>query len=188
MLNRILTVLCLFILTAYAIATDGNWVETIKKDLREHNDYIAQNEEPVIKKRLETIVPNRLADWKRSAELGMPEGQVLLGICYHYGVGVLENKEEAIKWYYKAAQQGNVDGQDRLAANYYDGEGVPENKMEAVKWWHKAAEQGLAMSQCSLGACYANGIGVPEDEAKVEKWLRKAAEQGYVLSQCNLGL
>ena len=186
--------------------------ESVKKDLQEHNKFTAKNEEDVIKKRLEIEGATRFADWKRAAEEGIPEGQVLLATCYYYGIHVSEDHEEAVKWIRKAAgihgtslnvplplvpikvnfesvpKKGLADAQYLLGVYHYKGIGVPSNAKEAIKWFLHAAEQGNAEAQFQLGRCSFNGWGVPEDKEEAIKWYHKAAEQGHVKSQSLLGL
>jgi TPR repeat protein len=70
---------------------------------------------------------------------------------YYRGVGVLEDYEEAAKWYEKAAEQGNVEAQFHLGLMRAHGHGIAQNDEEAVKWFRKAAEQGNAEAQYNLG-------------------------------------
>ncbi|MBR3688065.1 MAG: sel1 repeat family protein, partial [Lentisphaeria bacterium] len=65
-----------------------------------------------------------------------------LGNCYFNGWGVEENKEEAVKWYRKAAEQGNTYAMAALSGCYMLGEGVNENKAEGIKWLRKSAKLG----------------------------------------------
>ena len=50
----------------------------------------------------------------KSAELGSDYGIANVGKCYENGIGVKRNKQEAIKWYRKAAGQGNQYANRRL--------------------------------------------------------------------------
>lgn len=43
---------------------------------------------------------------KSKAEEGDPEIQCCLGFCYENGIGIPEDKTEAVNWYLKAAEQG----------------------------------------------------------------------------------
>lgn len=43
--------------------------------------------------------------YKKSANNGCPEAQWMTGNLYHYGQGVPENNEEAVKWWTLAANQ-----------------------------------------------------------------------------------
>ena len=122
-----------------------------------------------------------------AAEQGDIELQCELGYCYFYGRGVVEDKEEAVKWFRKVAEQGNADAQVNLGQCYRNGWGVAEDKEEAIKWYHKSAEQGNVDAQYNLGNCYFDGEGVPEDKEEAVKWYHKAAEQGDAVAQYNLG-
>ena len=53
--------------------------------------------------------------WYRlSADHGYASAQNNLAVCYFYGRGVTQDKQEAMKWYRKAAGQGNVAAQYAL--------------------------------------------------------------------------
>ena len=84
------------------------------------------------------------------AEQGHAEGQYGLGDMYHFGEGVQEDEQEAIKWYRLAAEQGYAEAQFRLGDMYNCGWGEPGDKQEAVKWYRLAAEQGHAEAQSAL--------------------------------------
>ena len=74
--------------------------------------------------------------------------------------GVLQDYEEAVKWYTKAAEQGHEMAQLKLGNVYRDGKGVLQDYEEAVKWYTKAAEQGSDLAQFNLGAIHAHTAGV----------------------------
>ena len=141
-LNICLFILCLFIAsTAYANSAEKDLAESVKQDLRDYNDFNAKNTAANCELYREAKGKERFEDWKRAAEAGIPEGQVLLSICYIYGIGVSEDEEEAYMWARKAAEQGNTDGQWRIGMAYAFGVSVSEDREEAVKWFRKAAEQ-----------------------------------------------
>ena len=75
----------------------------------------------------------------------------------------MQDYDEAVKWFRKAADQGFPDAQYNLAVMYANGRGVARNDMEAVDWFRKAAERGFDQAQYSLGVSYANGQGVVQD-------------------------
>ena len=52
--------------------------------------------------------------YKKSADLGFPLSQYIVGDFYYYGRGVKENFEEAYKWYFIAAKQGQKDAKRDL--------------------------------------------------------------------------
>lgn len=88
--------------------------------------------------------PKAVEYYRKAAEIGLPEAQNSLGVCYQLGIGVTENYREAISWYKKSAEQGFVKGQFNLAQCYDYGWGINKNLSEALKWYKKAAEQGYA--------------------------------------------
>ena len=128
-----------------------------------------------------------IEEWKVAAAKGEAWAQYNLGWAYEYGRGVVENKQEAVRWYRKAAKQGDADAQYNLGFAYEYGAGVAEDKREAVRWYRKAAKQGNALAQLGLGFAYEHGEGVAEDKREAVRWYRKAAEQGDALAQSNLG-
>lgn len=87
--------------------------------------------------------------YRRTAELGDPNGELEVGNFYYYGKGVPKSNEEAVAWWRKAADAGGSDdkvgivGKDamyRLGRSYAKGEGVAASEEQAIKWWRKAAE------------------------------------------------
>jgi len=81
-------------------------------------------------------------EFKTLSEQGNARAQYYLGSMYYFGVGITQDKAEAVKWYLKAAEQGDAEAQYELGHCYYEGEGVPGNVEEAMKWLRKADEQG----------------------------------------------
>ena len=113
-----------------------------------------------------------MVKWYRmAAEQGYGVAQFHLGRCYKNGVGVVQNKGEAVKWFSKI----NPDWQFTIGCRLYE-EGGEHNKTEAVKWWRKAAERGERQAQLILGYCYERGAGVSQDKTEAAKWYRKAGK------------
>lgn len=150
---------------------------------KSQNDYSALFNDPVKKQ------PLLLSDLpvRKDAEQGNPQAQCHLGRRYYDGVGVTQNRGEAVKWWRMAANQGNAAAQFALGCCYGNGEGVPKDSTEAVKWFRKAAEHGHTIAQSALGNCLYEGRGVTKDFTEGAKWFRKAAEQGDVNAQDHLG-
>ena len=84
------------------------------------------------------------------AERGGVNSQLLLGMKYASGRGVVQNYTEAVKWFRMAAEQGNAEAQYYLGNMYANGYGVAQNFAEAAKWFCLAAEQGNANAQEAL--------------------------------------
>jgi len=154
-----------------------------KKDFREIREYEKQNDAWDTQKYIDMKRAENFETWKRAAEKGIPEGQMLLGICYLVGIGVHKDAAVGANWVRKAAEKGLVEAQMALSEFYLNGTGVPQSAVEAVKWIRKVAEKGNAETQYKLGKRYYDGDGIPEDKKEAVQWYRKAAEQGCIEAQ-----
>jgi TPR repeat protein len=132
--------------------------------------------------------PEMAVRWlQQGASEGDARAQYALGICYHVGFGVAEDKAEAARWYGLAAEQGLANAQTALGFCYEHGNGVGQDKAEAARWYRLAAEQGDGTAQYNLSFCYYKGEGVGQDKAEAVRWLLLAAEQGLANAQNSLG-
>ena len=113
--------------------------------------------------------------------------QYRLGSMYDFGEGVVEDKEQAVKWYAKSAEQGNTLGQYSLGEAYYIGEGVGQDLQVAYGWILKSAKQGYVDAQSFLGYLYDYGHGVEQNAEQAAVWYLKAAEQGDEIAQLTIG-
>ena len=66
-----------------------------------------------------------------------------LGVKYELGEGVLEDDEEAVKWFRKAAELGDEVAMYNLGVMYAKGDGVIQDDVEAYAWLNVAAAKGL---------------------------------------------
>jgi TPR repeat protein len=120
------------------------------------------------------------------AEAGNANAQFYLGGMYDYGLGIAQNRAEAVAWYRKAADQGNSQAQVNLGSKYQIGQGVDRDFVEAAKWYRRAADQGSAIAQLNLGMMFARGQGVLSDYGEAAKWFLRAAEQGNAIAQISV--
>ena len=128
-----------------------------------------------------------IKDLKDIANQGDADYQHLLGEMYYNGIyGLDYNKEEAFKWYEKAAVQGHPMAQCELAELYRMTNWNPKEQKIAANWLKKSAEQGNAKAQNDLGVLYAKGEGVNKDLTKSYKWYDKAAAQGFDIAIHNI--
>ncbi len=88
--------------------------------------------------------------YRKAAEQGIENAQLLLGMMYDAGRGVEQDDELAVFWYRKAAEQGNARAQLFLGLMYKGGRGIQQDDEQAVFWYRKAAEQGNAVAQKKL--------------------------------------
>ena len=142
--------------------------------------------------------------FEKSAELGHPVGQYNLGILYHCGEGVPEDKEKSAELFRLAAEQGYASAQYNLFLCYINGDGVPKDTEKAMYWLRVAAEglnyfretgatrEQIRYVECS-NDCGTNGDGVAQyiyarellrgkyvgkDEEKAIVFLKKSVAQG----------
>ncbi len=116
--------------------------------------------------------------------------------AYNKGLGVDQDKTEAIKWYKKAADAGETEAEWRLGVKYNVGDGVDIDMQKALQWYLKAANTpkefgiivrpGVAEAQRNIGYLYRDGEGVAKDAQEAFGWFMKAAETGDSTSQCEV--
>ena len=206
---RILAIGITFCLVFYTVCVS---------DQDDYNPLSDEEANAAIKKALDTINPQNdydagIAAYKRGhysvafsnfesrAMDGDPVAQFCLGFMYknHSEIAVtdrdltevqreVKSREQAKKWYTKAADQEYLPAQNNLGVMYvrlYEAsdEGMKALPLlEALKWFRKAAEaeRGYARSQFNL--CIISG-----HENTAVEWARKAADQGYAPAQDHLG-
>lgn len=97
----------------------------------------------------------------KASHEGDAESQRLLGDFYDKGITVPKDKNEAIKWYSKAAKQKNPEACLNMALAYKNGKHKPQNYSKCVQYLNDCQE--LPQAKYHLGICYLNGLGVEQD-------------------------
>ena len=131
--------------------------------------------------------PDEITELSRLADAGDATTECYIrGWCYANGRGVIQNDEQAVEWYRRAAEQGHAIAQYDLSWMYQHGRGVSQNSSEAAQWCRRAAEQGYADAQNTLGwrYQYVRGVGAQNYDEAI-RWYRRAAEQGHADAQAN---
>lgn len=126
---------------------------------------------------------NALDYLRRSAELGYPQAQVVLGYFYDTGSLVTQDQGQAADWYRKAAKQDDRLADWLLGRLLYRGNGVPRDLNAAETWLQRAANQGDPFGQQLLRSIRLERNDYP----KAAEWFRKAAMQGMPQAQAQLG-
>jgi TPR repeat protein len=120
-----------------------------------------------------------------------PEARALLGVCFFRGMGVDEDRGQAVACFREAAEAGNPIGQSWLAVLLKSGiPGVLErDEREAVRLMREAVDQGFAAAKNRLAVWL--WFGVPEvldkDEHEAVRLMREAVDQGFAAAKYNLG-
>ena len=116
------------------------------------------------------------------AEKGNTKAQFKLGTVYDMDFkewGVVQDYQEALKWYTKAAKKGYTDAQNNLGNIYRE----KKDYQGALKWYTKAAKKDNIVAQSNLGNMYF----YMKDYQEALKWYTKAAENGNTDALRNLG-
>ena len=141
---------------------------------------------PLLDKKRDFI---QAARWfQKAAENDSPEAQSNLGLCYYFGLGVVQNYETAAYWYGKAAEKQLAVALDNLGGCYYEGRGVEQDYKRAAELIGQAANQDYPNSQSSLGVMYLKGMGVEKNYILAVKWLQKACGHKVPDAFAHLGL
>ena len=68
---------------------------------------------------------------KKLAVSGHARSQHTLGTLYRYGIGVIENNKQAIRWYKEASEQSFPAAMLSLAESYIEGVGAEKDYLES---------------------------------------------------------
>ena len=121
------------------------------------------------------------------AERGDVEAQISVAEAYFYGRGTATNREEAVRWYARAAESGEPAAQASLGLCALRGYGCETDPQRAVELFSLAAEQGHLSAMTDLAYCLLHGIGVECDEEEGFRWAMTAAERGHPPAQTMVG-
>ena len=119
---------------------------------------------------------------RKSAQLGYPPAEVLLGYFYDTGTIVTKEPGQAADWYKKAALQDDPVGEWLLGRLIFMG-AVPRDLTEAARWLQKAAAHNDPFGDYLLGKVKLEH----QDYTKAAELFRKAALQGLPQAQQQLG-
>lgn len=146
----------------------GEWYDCIIPPGVDPEAYIAQ------------LHAMRVRSYFSEAAQGDSYAQCKLGSYYAEGDGgVVQDMQQAVFWWRKAAEQGVWEAQNNLGACYAKGKGVTQDMQQAVFWLSKAAEQGPITPEYNLGVCYDLGKDGKRDVQQAVYWYRKVAEMEH---------
>lgn len=88
--------------------------------------------------------PEQAVVWfRRCADMyEHPQAQYELGVALYTGEGVVENEEEAIKWFRLASEQNHPAACYMLGDCLLDGSGVEIDRGAALEWLIRSSELG----------------------------------------------
>jgi uncharacterized protein len=109
----------------------------------------------------------------KAADMGQPESQYNLGLCYQQGVEVEKNDSIANYWLIKSAEQGSVNAQFKIAYSYAVGRGCKKDMERAFYWSLKCAEQNDPECMWNVLSCYGGGTGTQQSNDSMVSWIVK---------------
>jgi len=115
-----------------------------------------------------------------AAKSGLPRALYNLAVCYHFGIGVGVDHDEALANYEKAAQGGYTDALVYLAKMYAIGEGTEIDRGKSDALLEEAANKGNPVACFILGGQAAN----EKNSALALSYFKKAAEHHAQYSYC----
>ena len=93
------------------------------------------------------------------------------------GKGVIEDHQEAIKWYRLAAEQGEASAQYGLGFMHATGKGVIQDNVYAHMWWNLAAASGNEAARDSKEILVKDMT--PQDISKAQDLARECVKKNY---------
>ena len=132
--------------------------------------------------------PEERVEIINKAHEGNAEAQWQVGFMHETGEGVTQSKEEAAKWYEKAAEQDYSPACNNLGLLYENGNGVKKDLKKAEKYYLKAIKQENVNAMYNLGINFENGLcGLEQNYAEAAKWYLKSTDNGFADAQFCIG-
>jgi TPR repeat protein len=113
--------------------------------------------------------------WSPLANQGDIGAQFWVGFLYEAGLGVRQDKAEAVKWLLLSSDQGHGDAQARVCRLLFLGQGVPQDYIQAYKWAELGSQIGNPEAQKVRGELQKvmKASEVKEALRLVEEWNKK---------------
>jgi TPR repeat protein len=108
--------------------------------------------------------------FERAALAGHGRAAHLLGLLYLNGTGVVQDQDEALRWFQVAATATVQNDLARLVLKQAN------DPVSILEWLRTEAEAGDAFAQLNYGICLVKAAGVPCDEAKAIQYFFRASD------------
>ena len=105
--------------------------------------------------------------------------QVLLGIRYLDGDGVVEDSKEGLRLIQDAADKGNRFGELWLGICYQEGKGVERDMGKSFEMMKKAADDGHEGALFLLAKYHFNGWGTKEDKGEALRIMNQLKDSSF---------
>jgi TPR repeat protein len=119
--------------------------------------------------------------WQKELDKdGSSQAKVLIGCCYHYGIGRMQDTKRAFSYFTQASERKCYFAYFMLSKCYEEGTGTAKNDKLSFEYAKLAAENGLVYSHAYVAYCYHSGVGVRNDAGQAITELKKGADGGSV--------
>ena len=130
-----------------------------------------------------------LSCYRKAAECGLPQAQILVGIhCERGTYKQTRNWEEAARWYEAAADGNDPAGLYYLGHCYETGCGKPKKYKTAASYYAKAAELGSDDAKAAFARLQLYGNGMPKDAKAAIRTLQELVKGGSAPAHVELGI
>ncbi|PHR58684.1 MAG: hypothetical protein COA43_10535 [Robiginitomaculum sp.] len=123
---------------------------------------------------------------KMAGATGNRDAQVLVGHILMNADDNMVDKDEAVKWFLRAAIAGHDDAMLALGELALASHGGL-SASDAVKWLTQAANKGRTDAMRALADIYIHGKGTPPNQSQAISWLTKASTYGDNFANARLG-
>src|SRR5437764_1486871 len=97
----------------------------------------------------------------------------MLGSCYYYGNGFMEDKKKAFELYLKSAKGGYRNALEKVGFCYEHGDGILKDTNKAFEWYLKAANKGDSYYQYLVAKHYNyEGYITKNEEKGFYEWFK----------------
>lgn len=169
----------------HSSAPDDLVLAELRADLRAYERAFAKGGQ--LTPFLEREAPKKLAGWRKSAQNGVPQAQILFAACLYRGIGVEQNHKEAFRLFKKNAEGGFPIAMLEVSDMFGYGYGVERSTKEYLRWLTNAANAGSPVAMTRLGSIYYFGGALAQDQKEGVRWFLKAAEAGDPVGMGYLG-
>lgn len=99
--------------------------------------------------------------------------QYMVGISYKYGLGTVQNFNEAERWFKTSSKRGSAAATYEIGVLYFHGLGKSVNYETALSYYQKSAIAGNKEAIFSLAEMYNSGFGTAYNPAQADFWYDK---------------
>lgn len=140
--------------------------------------YVLQKDFDELRLAAGRIKAEEIPGLKQRATAGDKQTQLLLGMLYSLGCGLVpEDDAQALDWFHRADNLGSSIAATMIG-NYYEVPG--HDQTEAFKWYRQAAANRNAVAEYNVASMYEQGVGTEKSAENAATWYRRAANHGFI--------